>query len=115
MMLVARGEALFAIRAGSKAAHRDSERFGLHLADQLPSIAVWKPNIADQDIEVGRRGHLDGGSHIPHAADLMPLLLKIPCQVSQAIFVVFNKENSQATKGTPSSKRSKGSVASSEE
>jgi len=97
VMLVASGKAFFTIRAGSKAAYRYSERFGRHLADQLRSIAVWKPNIADQDIEVGRRDHLNGGSHIPHAADLMPQLLKIPCQVSQAIFVVFNEENSQAT------------------
>ena len=97
VMFVARGMALFKIRAGSEAAHRDSERFGRHLAEQLPSIAVWKPNIADQDIEVRGRDHRNGGSHIPRAADLMPQLLKIPCQVSQAIFVVFNKENSQAT------------------
>jgi hypothetical protein len=99
VMLVASGKAFFTIRAGPKTAHRDSERFGRHLADQFPSVAVWKPNIADQNIEVGRRDHLNGGSDIPHAADLMPQLLKIPCQVSQAIFVVFNKENSQATEG----------------
>ncbi len=96
VMTVASSMALFAIRGRSKAAHRDAERFGLHLADQLPSIPVRKPNIADQDIEVGRRDHLEGGSHIPHAADLVPLLLKIAGQVRQAIFVVFDKENSQA-------------------
>ncbi len=97
VMFVARGMALFKIRAGSEAAHRDSERFGRHLAEQLPSIAVWKPKIADQDVEVGRGDHLEGRSHIAHAADLVPLLLKIAGQVSQAIFVVFDNENSQAT------------------
>ena len=53
VMFVARGMALLAIRASSEAAHRDSKWSGLHLAEQLPSIAVWKPKIADQDIEVG--------------------------------------------------------------
>jgi CBS domain-containing protein len=96
-MFVARGMALFAIGARSEAAHRDSERFWLHLAEQLPSIAVWKPKIADQDVEAGRGNHLEGGSHIAHAANLVPLLLKIAGQVSQAIFVVFDNKNSQAT------------------
>jgi hypothetical protein len=93
---VAGGMAFLAIRTGTEAAHRNSERFDFHLADQLPPIPVRKPDIADQHIEAGGRDRIESGGHVVHGADLMPDLLKVPRQVGQGVFVVFNKKNSQA-------------------
>ena len=96
VVLVARGLAFLAIRTGSESTHRDSERFGFQLADQLPAVPVRKPDIADQHIEAGGRDRTESGGHIAHGADVMPELLKVPRQVGQGVFVVFNKKNSQA-------------------
>ena len=89
--------ALLVIRASPEAAHRDSERLRVDLADQLPAIPVRESYVTDQDIEFRIRERLYGGSHVPDAADLMPLVLQILRQVGQRVFMVFDNKDSQAT------------------
>ena len=43
--------ALLVIRASPEAAHRDSERLRVDLADQLPAIPVRESYVTDQDIK----------------------------------------------------------------
>ena len=43
------------------------------------------------------RERLYGGSHVPDAADLVPLALEILRQVGQRVFMVFDNKDSQAT------------------
>lgn len=105
MMPIPRRLALLLVGRTSEAAHRDAEWLGIHLIEQSPSVSVREGYIGNEDVKIQRQSQVQGGRNVSCRVDLVSLLLEIPRQVAQRVFVILDQKDSQETWWTRLNKR----------